>query len=40
MPALAALAFVNILIWAMIAYETRSYGEGRRRVRRPEAAEA
>ncbi|HEX3608436.1 MAG TPA: low temperature requirement protein A [Solirubrobacterales bacterium] len=39
-PALAALAFVNVLIWAMIAYETRSYGEGRRRVRHPEAAEA
>ncbi len=39
-PALVALAFANVLIWAMIAYETRSYGEGRQRVRRPEAAEA
>lgn len=39
-PALAALAAVNVLIWAMIVYETRSYGEGRRQVRRPEAAEA
>ncbi len=39
-PALVALAIANVLIWAMIAYETRSYGEGRRRVRRPQAAEA
>jgi low temperature requirement protein LtrA len=39
-PALLALAVVNVLIWAMIAYETRSYGEGRHAVRRPEAAEA
>jgi low temperature requirement protein LtrA len=39
-PALAALAFVNALIWAMVAYETRSYGESRRQVRRPEAAGA
>ncbi|MFL5900167.1 MAG: low temperature requirement protein A [Solirubrobacterales bacterium] len=39
-PALVALATANVLIWAMIAYETRSYGEGRRRVRRPQAAEA
>ncbi len=37
-PALVALAVVNLMIWALIAYETRSYGEGRRRVRRPEAA--
>src|SRR4029077_4065030 len=36
-PALVALAVANVLIWAMIAYETRSYGEGRHRVRRPEA---
>ena len=35
-PALAALAFVNVLIWTMIAYETRLYGEGRHKVRRPE----
>jgi low temperature requirement protein LtrA len=38
MPALAALAIANALIWAMIAYETRSYGEGRQQVRRPQAA--
>jgi low temperature requirement protein LtrA len=38
-PALAALAVADVLIWAMIAYETRSYGEGRRRVRRPQTAE-
>jgi low temperature requirement protein LtrA len=37
-PALVALAVVNVLIWALIAYETHSYGEGRQRVRRPEAA--
>ncbi len=35
-PALVALAIVNVLIWTMIAYETRSYGEGRHQVRRPE----
>jgi low temperature requirement protein LtrA len=42
MPALAAVAVANVLIWAMIAYETRSYGEGRQRLRRPgmETAEA
>ncbi len=39
-PALLALAVVNVLIWAMIVYETRSYGEGRHQVRRPEAAGA
>jgi len=39
-PALVALAVVNLLIWALIAYETRSYGEGRQRVRRPEGAAA
>ena len=33
LPALAPLALANVLIWAMIAYETRSYGEGRNRVR-------
>jgi hypothetical protein len=38
-PALLALAAVNTLIWAMIVYETRLYGEGRQRVRRPQAAE-
>ncbi len=39
-PALLALAVVNVLIWAMIVYETRLYGEGRHEVRRPEAAGA
>jgi len=39
-PALVALAIVNGLAWALIAYETRLYGEGRQRVRRPQAAEA
>ncbi len=37
-PALAALAIVNVLLWAMVTYETRSYGEGRHQVRRPENA--
>ncbi len=37
-PALVALGIANVLIWAMIAYETRLYGEGRRQVRRPMAA--
>jgi low temperature requirement protein LtrA len=38
LPALATLAIANVLVWAMIVYETRSYGEGRHQVRRPEAA--
>ena len=38
LPAIAVVAVVNVLLWAMIAYETRLYGEGRRQVRRPEAA--
>jgi low temperature requirement protein LtrA len=37
-PALLALGIVNALLWALIAYETRGYGEGRQRVRHPEAA--
>ena len=36
-PALAIVAVVNVLTWAMIAYETRLYGEGRHEVRRPSA---
>jgi low temperature requirement protein LtrA len=36
-PSLVTLAIANLLLWAMIAYETRLYGEGRRRVRRPAA---
>jgi low temperature requirement protein LtrA len=39
-PALLALAVVNVLVWAMIAYETRLYGEGRHAVRRPGTVEA
>jgi low temperature requirement protein LtrA len=39
-PALLALAVANVLLWAMIAYETRMYGEGRHAVRRPGTAEA
>jgi low temperature requirement protein LtrA len=39
-PAVVALAVANVLLWAMIVYETRLYGEGRHQVRRPEAAEA
>jgi low temperature requirement protein LtrA len=38
LPALVTLGVANLLLWAMIAYETRSYGEGRQQVRRPEAA--
>ncbi|MDX6610271.1 MAG: hypothetical protein QOF85_2196 [Solirubrobacterales bacterium] len=37
-PALLALAVVNVLLWTMVAYETRLYGEGRQQVRRPQAA--
>jgi low temperature requirement protein LtrA len=36
-PALVVLAIVNVLIWAMIAYETNMYGEGRHELRRPDA---
>jgi low temperature requirement protein LtrA len=39
-PALVALAAANVLLWAMIVYETRMYGEGRQKVRRPQTAEA
>jgi low temperature requirement protein LtrA len=37
-PAIAALAVVNVAIWVLIAVETRGYGEERLRLRRPEAA--
>jgi len=37
-PALLALTVANALLWAMIAYETRLYGEGRHQVRRPQSA--
>ncbi|MGH2990438.1 MAG: low temperature requirement protein A [Solirubrobacterales bacterium] len=33
LPPLAILALVNVLIWALIVYETISYGESRARVR-------
>jgi low temperature requirement protein LtrA len=36
LPALATIAIVNILIWTLIAYETRVYGEARSRLRRPQ----
>ncbi len=39
-PALLALAVLSILLWAMIAYETRLYGENRHEVRRPQATQA
>jgi low temperature requirement protein LtrA len=40
MPALVTLAVANVLIWALISYETRLYGEGRHQLRRPQAVEA
>ncbi len=40
LPALATLALANVLLWALIAYETHGYGEGRHQVRRPEAEPA
>jgi len=39
MPALIALAVANVLIWALIAIETRTYGEGREQLRRKAATE-
>jgi low temperature requirement protein LtrA len=38
-PAVVALVTVNVLLWAMIAYEIRMYGETRHEVRRPGTAE-
>jgi len=38
LPALVTLALATSLLWALIAYDTRSYGEGRQRLRRPAAA--
>ena len=32
-PALATLAYVTALVWVLIVYETRTYGEGRQSVR-------
>jgi low temperature requirement protein LtrA len=37
-PALAILAILGALIWTVVVYETRGYGEGRQAVRHPEAA--
>ena len=39
-PPSSPLAIANLLIWAMIAYETRIYGEGRQQVRRPQTEPA
>jgi low temperature requirement protein LtrA len=39
-PALVPVAIANLLVWAMIVYETRMYGEGRSEVRRPQTAES
>ena len=38
MPAIATVAIVTVMLWLLIAYETRSYGEARARVRREEFA--
>ena len=38
-PALVVVAVANVLLWTMIAYETRMYGEGRHELRRPQTAE-
>jgi low temperature requirement protein LtrA len=40
LPALAMLAIVTALVWALIAYETRLYGESRTRLRQAARAEA
>jgi low temperature requirement protein LtrA len=36
LPALAIVAIATALVWALIVYETRSYGESRLTVRRPD----
>jgi low temperature requirement protein LtrA len=38
-PALAILAVVDVLLWAIVVYETIEYGEHRAQVRRELAAE-
>jgi low temperature requirement protein LtrA len=40
LPALATVSLVTGILGVMIAYETRNYGEGRQRVRRPAAQQA
>jgi low temperature requirement protein LtrA len=37
-PAIAALAIANVLIWILIVIETREYGEGRTQLRHPQSA--
>ena len=37
-PALATVAVVTVLAWLLIVIETRSYGEGRDRVRHDDFA--
>jgi low temperature requirement protein LtrA len=37
-PALVTLAVANLLLWALLAYETRMYGERRHELRRPTVA--
>jgi hypothetical protein len=38
-PPLALLALVNVLVWTMIALETRHHGESRARIRDDPEAE-
>ena len=38
LSALVMLALLNVLLWSMIVYETRGYGEGRAEVRHGDAA--
>ena len=33
LPAVAMLALLNLLLWSMVTFETRGYGEGRSQVR-------
>jgi low temperature requirement protein LtrA len=40
LPAMVVLVLANVLLWALIAYETRVYGDARRRVRRADVPSA
>jgi len=40
LPAIVVVALANVLLWALIAFETRLYGDARGRVRRSNAAHA
>jgi low temperature requirement protein LtrA len=40
LPAMAMLAVIGVLVWTLIVIETRSYGEGRQRVRHGDHAPA